>query len=614
MCGIIGFIGHNYGYNNVFDGLKMLLNRGYDSVGICGINIDGDGLLLHKYASTESSSSYDILMEHKDKYANINSPLISHSRWATHGPKNDINAHPHLDNTGRFAIVHNGIIENYGEIKTYLSTEHNIKFKSQTDTEVIVNLISVLYGKYNDVKIAMDEAFKMMVGSWAILMIHLDTPTKLYCAKKDSPLLIGIGNSFYMVASEQSGFSKYVNNYFCLNDGDIIIMEKYINSQVILSGGSEYNVRKVCKEICDINPHPYAHWTLKEIHEQPTAVNRTLDGRLIGEKIYLKELDNIKSQFLKADNVIILGCGTSYNAGMVGSHYLKQLCDFNVVQAFDGAEFDKSDVPKQGKTMAIFISQSGETADLTRCVKICREMNIVTLGIVNVVDSMIARSSDAVIYLNAGKEIAVASTKAFTCQVVTLSLFSLWFAQQKNINIDLCNNFIKSLANISDDINNCVNNTYDMAKSVSEYLMDKNSLFILGKNICEPTAREGSLKIKEIGYIHSEAYSSSALKHGPFAVIQSGLPIIIISPDDDHITKNNNTCEEVKARHAYAIGITDTNDISEKYDAVINIPKNYYYRYLLSVIPLQLIAYHLAIKKGHNPDFPRHLAKSVCTI
>lgn len=614
MCGIIGFIGHNYGYNNVFDGLKMLLNRGYDSVGVCGIDTRNNEFLLQKHASTETSNSYDILLEHKEKYAEIDSPMISHSRWATHGPKNDINAHPHLDNNNKFAIVHNGIIENYGEIKTYLSTEHNIKFKSQTDTEVIVNLISVLYDIHKDTKVAMDKAFEMMTGSWAILLIHLDDPKKLYCAKKESPLLIGIGDNFYMVASEQSGFSKYVNNYLCMNDGDVIVIEKHIDGKISLCGKSEYDIRTVRKETHENSPHPFNHWTLKEIHEQPSAINRTLEGKIVEERIILKDLDNVRSKILEIDNVIILGCGTSYNAGIVGTHYFKQLCDFNVVQVFDGAEFDEKDIPRYGKTMAIFISQSGETADLTRCIKICRDTNIMIVSVVNVVDSMIARSSDAVIYLNAGKEIAVASTKAFMCQVVTLSLFSLWYAQQKNINNSLCEKMVESLMNVSDDIYKCINDTNVAAESVSEYLINKNSLFILGKNICEPTAREGSLKIKEIGYIHSEAYSSSALKHGPFAVIQSGLPIIIISPEDDFITKNNSTCEEVKARYAYVIVITDTNLVSDKYDVVIHIPKNYYYRYLLSVIPLQLIAYHLAIKKGHNPDFPRHLAKSVCTI
>lgn len=613
MCGIIGLIGHIYGYENVFSGLKMLLNRGYDSVGICGI--DNSNFLLHKYASIDGASSYDLLLEQKDKYITVNSPLISHSRWATHGPKNDINAHPHLDNTGKFAIVHNGIIENYNEIKSYLINKHNIVFKSQTDTEVIVNLISVLYDKCKIVEHAIREAFEMLQGSWAALVIHLDTPNKLFCAKKESPLLVGVGDNYYMVASEQSGFSKYVEKYFCLNDGDIMIIEKFDDGRIILNGETGYNMRQVNKEVIEDSPYPYTHWTLKEIYEQPNAIKKTLNERLLDDSIIkLKELDSKKNELMCIDNVILLGCGTSYHASLVGSHYLKQLCDFNVVQVFDGAEFDTIDIPRLGKTVAIFVSQSGETADLQRCIKICKNKNIMIIGVVNVVDSMIARASDATIYINAGKENAVASTKAFTCQIVNLCMISLWFAQNKKMNLDICQQIIDSLNNLSNDISKCIDDTYEVTKIIGKYLEMQNSLFILGKNICEPSAKEGSLKIKEIGYIHSEAYSSSALKHGPFAVIEPGLPIILISPDDEFLSKNNNTCEEVKARHAYVIGITDTKNISEKYDVVINTPKNYHFRYLISTVPLQLIAYHLAIQKGHNPDFPRHLAKSVCTI
>lgn len=605
MCGIIGFIGHFAGNIYCMEGIKILLNRGYDSVGICGIN--NDKFLVHKYASTNEQNSYDILYKYSSEYDNITSPLILHSRWATHGPKTDDNAHPHTDNTGRFSIVHNGIIENYASIKQELIDKYKITFKSQTDTEVIVNLISVLYDEHKNIEVAMQHAFSKLEGTWGVLLISTLTPNKLYCARHGSPLLIGFGKDFIMVASEQSGFAQYVNNYICLNNKDIITLEKDMNNKVIMNTKQEYSLRNVNKDFSSSTPAPYPYWTIKEINEQPESINRALGmgSRILDDyNVKLGGLDKMKKELMEIQNIIFLGCGTSYNAGLIGTYFMKELCDFNTVMIYDGAEFTSKDIPKYGKTAAILISQSGESSDLYRCIKICNMSNVLTIGVINVVDSLIARETDCGVYLNAGKEFAVASTKAFSSQVVVLSLISIWFAQHKNIFQSIRKEMISNLRRLSIDIANSIETNKENLKEIAQYLKTQNSLFILGKNICEPAAKEGSLKIKEIGYIHAEAYSSSALKHGPFAIIEPGLPIILILPDDEFYIKNTSTSEEIKSRYAYVIGISDRQLNENIFDRIIQIPKNYYFRQLLSIVPLQLIAYELAFMKGHNPDMP----------
>jgi glucosamine--fructose-6-phosphate aminotransferase (isomerizing) len=612
MCGIIGFLGNICGNKMIFEGIKILLNRGYDSVGVCGLK--NNNFLIDKYASTIEKNSYDILLEHQHKYENLFSPLISHSRWATHGPKTDINAHPHVDYSNRFAIVHNGIIENYSELKKELIDKYNVTFKSQTDTEIIVNLISVLYDQYNSIEVAMEHAFDKLEGTWGVLLMSTLTPNKLYCARHGSPLLIGMNDDFYMVASEQSGFAQYVKNYICLNNKDIVTLEN-LDGKVKMNTLSNYVLRDVNKDFSASTPFPYPHWTLKEIMEQPESINRALGlgSRIMDDyNVKLGGLDSKKDKLLNIQNIIFLGCGTSYHAGLVATYFFKELCDFNTVTIHDGAEFTYKDIPKYGNSAAILVSQSGETNDLHRCIKICNQYDVLTIGVVNVVDSLIARETDCGVYLNAGKEFAVASTKAFTSQVVILALIAIWFAQHKNLNTSIRKDLISGLRRLNLDVTNSIEFNKAKAKIIAEYLKTQNSMFILGKNICEPAAKEGSLKIKEIGYIHAEAYSSSALKHGPFAIIEPGLPIFMILPDDDFYAKNTSASEEVKSRHAKVIGISDRNLNNNIFDMVFEIPKNYYFRQLLSVIPLQLVAYELACLKGNNPDMPKNLAK-VCT-
>lgn len=638
MCGIFGFLGTKYDcacFNYGIYGLRQLQNRGYDSAGACGIDHDNN-LVLKKCASTKSSDSIDMLEESRDEFKNC-SVGIFHTRWATHGAKTDINAHPHLDATNTIALVHNGIIENYYEIKLDLERNFGIKFRSVTDTEVIVNLISVYYyasadkkeidntdnsevqsedcndGKH--MKRAIMQAVSRLRGTWALVVICKDKPNKMYCARHGSPLLVGFNDSYIMVTSEQSGFGPHVNNYVCLNNGDITVL-KYQSNRLSVENIENYELRKVTTENNELSPDPYSSWTLKEIHEQYESSVRAISfgGRIIeNDKVKLGGPLRHEELLKKIDHLILLGCGTSLNAGQHSIDFFKDLCEFITVQAFDGAEFIERDIPLRGNVCAVFLSQSGETKDLYRCIKICRNNNVFTIGVINVVDSLIAREVDCGCYLNAGREVGVASTKAFTSQVIVLSMLAIFFAQINNLNNSKREYYIKSLRQLPSDIKKTISMTDSRCETVADYLATQKDLFILGKGSMISVASEGSLKTKEIGYIHSEAYGGNALRHGPYAIIDPGTPIIFVSPDDVNFTAMNNTIEEVKSRDAYPIMITDIDEenISRHAAHKIIVPVNRIYRGILHNIPMQLMAYYLAIKKGHNPDMPKNLSKCV---
>jgi glucosamine--fructose-6-phosphate aminotransferase (isomerizing) len=610
MCGICGFIGFFDGFNYGFDGIQMLLNRGFDSLGVCTIN--NNEFIARKFISNDGNVE-DMVNNLKNVTGTFTdaSNIIFHSRWRVCGAKTEINCHPHIDYTNRFSIVHNGIIENYMEIKNKLEAQ-GIPFRSQTDTEVIVNLISILYDKYNDIEKAMEETFNQLEGTWGIVLLAKEFPNKMFCARHGSPLLIGYGDNYMMVASEQSGFYKYVNNYICLNDHDIVVLEKKDN-KIIFHKKNNYTIRKITSDLGNKTPDPYPHWTIKEIYEQYDASLRAMGmgSRISNDKeVKLGGLDDHIDDLKRINNLILLGCGTSYHAGLYTSNTFKEISGFGTVQIFDGAEFTKYDIPKSGKTALIFISQSGETKDLYRCIEIGRDNNLLMIGVVNVVDSLIAREVTCGVYLNAGREVAVASTKAFTTQVIVLSLIAVWFAQIRNINDNKRETIIKWLRRLPLDIKTTIDNCIETTKEVAKKLVNNNSLFIIGKGKCDPIGKEGALKIKEIGYVHAESYSSSALKHGPLSLLGKNTPVIMIVPNDEHYGKNIGVADEIKSRDSQIFGISDT-DMTNIFNINIRIPKNDYYSSLLANIPLQLIAYELAVLKGTNPDKPSNLAKVV---
>jgi len=615
MCGITSYIGEN-AFKHILDSLIQLQNRGYDSAGICSIR--NSNFVVTKLASTATVNAINELSKYSHMHENTKI-CIGHTRWATHGHKTDDNAHPHVDCYNLFSLVHNGIIENYDVLKTMLINQ-GLTFKSQTDTEVIVNLIAYEYNKLpdsqNKVEDAIKNALEQIEGTYALCIYYINKPDIVYCIRHGSPLLVGIENNYAYITSEASGFSNRVTQYICINNNDLCKVS-YIEGKLSFISGNTYVPRthNVDNYHSITTPAPYSHWLIKEINEQSIACQNAMGngGRIKNDHtVKLGGLDSHKELLLNVTNIILLGCGTSYHSGLVATYMFRDLCNFNVVFAYDAGEFTDDHLPKVGKSGVIFVSQSGETKDLHRCVEICKETkkDIIMIGVINVIDSQIAREVDCGVYLNAGKEVAVASTKAFSSQVTVLSLIALWFAQEHNWSFRKREKYIKNIKRLPIDISNAISMNEEVAKSVAQYLVDKNSMFILGKGVMDPISKEGSLKIKEVGYIHSEGYNLSSLKHGPYSLLVPDFPVILINMADSHFSKNQGVKSELISRNACVIGISD-GDLDDEYTYKIKIPRNDSYNCILSVIPMQLISYHLALYKGIHPDMPRNLAKVV---
>ena len=618
MCGIFGIVLNNNNeniYNLILNGLIQLQNRGYDSAGVCLIK--NNKFEVNKCASSNKLNALDKLMSMKHIKESIYNTYIGigHNRWATHGVKNDTNAHPHLSTDSKFVIVHNGIIENYNEIKQKLIKEGFV-FNSQTDTEVIVNLLQYNYDNNSEGHTMTDiikKTIEELRGTYGLLIQSLYEPNKLYCVRNGSPLLIGQNEEEVIVTSEQSGFCNKMSNYITLHNDDICVITKTDNN-IVINTSHNYIKKNVTQVDSNQTPHPYKHWTIKEINDQPEVILNSINkgGRIKNaSEVKLGGLEQHIDSLKIIDNIIILGCGTSYFAGLYGMYFFKQLCQFNTVQVFDGAEFNEQDIPLIGNTVFILVSQSGETKDLHRCIEISKNNNITTIGIVNVVDSLIAREVDCGIYCNAGKEVGVASTKAFTSQVVCLSMAAIWFSTLQNINEKKRTRMVSDLHNLSSDIRL----TLELcSENIKEFItkINKSNMFLLGKGSDEFIAKEGALKIKEISYIHSEGYSSSSLKHGPFALLDENFPVIILNMDQTHRAKTLNCYQEVSSRNAPVLIITNNISISSDVSCdIIYVPENKSYASLLGIIPIQLLAYHLSINKGINPDKPKNLAKVV---
>jgi len=610
MCGIFGIVltqSDNL-FKLILNGLVQLQNRGYDSAGLCVMD---DGFKIYKYASTNKLSALDKLIA-----LNLTNNKLhigfGHNRWATHGIKNDINAHPHLSNSGNFALVHNGIIENYNELKIIL-IEKGFTFVSQTDTEVIVNLIEYYYNTLRNIFESIKKTIETLRGTYGLIIQSTYEPDVLYCVRNGSPLLVGQNEDRVIITSEQSGFCEMVSNYITLQNDDICVITRKID-KIEVKTNHIYSKKNIKFLKSELTPYPYDYWTIKEIYEQPDVVLNSINkGGRIKNKLEVKlgGLEQSTETLKNIQNLIILGCGTSYFAGLYGMYFFKMLCNFNTVQVFDGADLNEYDIPKMGNTAFILISQSGETKDLHRCIDIAKNNNITTIGVINVVDSLIAREVDCGIYCNAGKEVGVASTKAFTSQVVCLSMCAIWFAGLHNINPKKREKCIKDLHNLSNDIKMTLDMCSDIIYKLSQK-MDYNNMFVLGKGTDEYIAKEGALKIKEISYIHSEGYSSGSLKHGPFALLDENFPVILLNLDQNHYTKTLNCYQEILSRNAPILTITNNQLMCENIKTeVILVPENKTYSSLLGIIPIQLLAFNLSIKNGYNPDKPKNLAKVV---
>ena len=615
---------HSFSKNRDFllDGLVILKNRGYDSAGLASMDNEGGPICVTKYASDgDKADSIDLVKKHSSK-SEGHSIGIAHTRWATHGGKTDENAHPHTDSSGKIALVHNGTLNNSNELRKELKALGH-KFTSQTDTEVLAKLIGHIYEqeKLSLVK-ATEKALGRCDGTWGLCIMSSDTPDELVVACNGSPLVIGIGDDKTFVASETSAFNRFTKNFIPMKDGEIGVLH---------SDGRMLDLTRAQKapdQQVLLSPDPYPHWTLKELHEQPEAIARALGfgGRLGAEKILLGGLDGNFDRVSKIKHMMISACGTSLNAAKYGEKLMKHLGSFDTVYSLDAAETHLTDFPCPGnskETGVIVVSQSGETKDVVRVVNTAMKKGITTMSVVNAVGSYIARTTKMGVYCNAGRENAVASTKAFTTQVTVLALIALWFKQTRDslMGVQQSMDSVRlkdALMRLPITFGMALK-TRDQCKEVAERLNSKEHCFILGKGYAEPVAYEGALKIKEMCYLHAEGYSGGALKHGPFALIENNetgkfgaTPIIMIILDDEHAHHMRTAAEEVKARGAEIIIITDKASLAEDLDPnPIVVPSNGPLTALGTVLPLQLIAYELAMLRGINPDTPRNLAKAV---
>lgn len=604
MCGIVAYLGSDNYSEYILAGLRLLQNRGYDSVGIS--NIFNGEIKTIKYASTNTHNSLEKLENNICENNQLSHCAIGHTRWATHGGKTDINAHPHQDNANRISIVHNGIIENFQEIKIRLLTKGYF-FKSQTDTEIISVLIGYHLDNGETIENSIKKTVEELTGTWALVIIHRDYPNKLWAIRNGSPLLLGMEDEYIILVSEQIAFANYINKFIILENHDLIEITKEDNRTITYNKNIQrYIINEKSNVPIELTPTGYDHWMIKEIMEQPQSIIRAINngGRIENNiSVKLGGLDTYKSRFMNINHIVILGCGTSYHAGLWSLDLFKCLDIVDTVSIYDGAEFDIKDIPKKGKTALILLSQSGETKDLHRCIKIAKDYDLITIGVVNVVDSMIARETDCGVYLNAGREVAVASTKSFTNQCVILAMIAVWFSQNRGTSIEKRKQIIKDLRNLSVQSDNILRNS-EKVRELIYRIKDTKTMFLLGKRKQEAIAKEGALKIKEIAYIHAEGFNTSSLKHGSFALIVYDLPIIIIDIDDEHRDKTQNAYQEVLARDAHVIRISDV-------EGELVIDKNDTFGGLLANIYIQLLSYYIAIEKGNNPDFPKNLAKVV---
>lgn len=625
-CGIAGVVGGSGDAREfLLEGLTILKNRGYDSAGIATMSPgSSEGLVVTKYASVgEKADGLETVREQSNKNKG-HSIGIAHTRWATHGGKTDENAHPHVDSSGKIALVHNGTLNNANELRRELQSRGH-KFTSQTDTEVIAKLIGEIYEKEGcSVKEATEKAMSNCDGTWGLGIMCTDAPDELVVACNGSPLVIGIGADRMFIASETSAFNRYTKNFISMKDGEIGVL--HADGTTLDLGRMQVAPEQEIK----LSPAPYTHWTLKECYEQPEAIGRALGfgGRLMADKITLGGLEKMSTKLAGINFLTLCACGTSLNASRYAEKLMKHLGSFDVVHSMDAAEIEPSDFPHDAaaasKSAFLVVSQSGETKDVARVVSAAQEKDVSVISVVNAVGSLIARMTKLGVYCNAGRENAVASTKAFTTQVTVLSLIALWFRELKdrvngtNVASAEGDNLREALMRLPICFGMALK-TRDQCKQIAERLNGKDHCFVLGKGYGEPVAMEGALKIKEMCYLHAEGYSGGALKHGPFALIESdengkkgATPIIMLIFDDEHAHHMRTAAEEVKARGADVIIITDKKSLAEGLDEnPLVIPSNGPLTALGAVLPIQLLAFELAMLRGINPDTPRNLAKAV---
>lgn len=612
MCGIVGYIGHRAAYPIIINGLKRLEYRGYDSAGLVVIENNEFGLVKTK----GKVSDLEARAESLNNGAVIG---VGHTRWATHGVPNDVNSHPHLSNNEELVIVHNGIIENYEAIKIELS-QNGFVFHSDTDTEVLINLIQYFKEKDNlSLTEAVRYALNEVIGAYAIAVMDKNNPDEIVVGRLGSPLAIGIGENEFFIASDASPFLQFTKDAVYLDDGEMatITRGKEVdirkikdNHQVVLS------VQELQFNLEEIEKGGYDHFMLKEIYEQPKSIRDTMRGRLLVEEgiIRMAGVWDHQEKFLNAKRIIIVACGTSYHAGLVGEYLIEDLARIPVEVEY-ASEFRYRNPIIGKRDIVIAISQSGETADTLAALKLAKEKGAFIYGINNVVGSSIARVTDAGSYTHAGPEIGVASTKAFTAQLTILSLIAIKLGKHNgNLSKERFNALISELDGIPELVEETLQTTADTVIEIAEKYKDSANALYLGRGYNFPSALEGALKLKEISYIHAEGYPAAEMKHGPIALIDENMPVIIIATKTGHYEKVVSNAQEIKARSGQIIAVVNQgdNELRKIADYVIEIPNSSEeFTPILAAIPLQLLSYHIAVKLGKNVDQPRNLAKSV---
>lgn len=628
MCGIT-FIYSKKNTNaldHIFNSLQLIQNRGYDSMGICYINSNTNKHDILKQASTSKKDCFELLKtiyQKKHLENNIFSKFaLGHTRWATHGGKTDYNAHPHFSQNGDIILVHNGIINNFLVIKEFLLAK-DYKFYSDTDSEVIANLIEYYtLSNSNNFEEALKKSLQELEGTWALVIIYTKIPDTYYITRKGSPLLLGYNSNYIICASETNGFIGLVYDYIPLGDNNIVKINN--NNYKFLDETNEYSIKKVIYENFHNAKKHYSHWMLKEIMEQPETIQKAYNygGRINNNIIKLGGLDCLIHNINSIEFIYLIGCGTSYNASIVGEIYFNEINYFVNVKSVNACEFNENILPNNknnSNTLCIFLSQSGETIDVYNCLKICKQKKCLTMGIVNKVDSLIAREVDCGVYLNAGSEISVASTKSFTSMLIVLSLISMWFVNNELNNIKNLNSLRVLSSNITQLLHDSkITNKITILKDfIINNINNINSIFILGKYKLYSIACEAALKIKEVTYIHCEGFSAGSLKHGPFALLDdTNLTLLLIDYNDiTNYANIKSTYYEIFGRETNLFVITNSQIVIDELQIddhkYILLPKIDYYNEVIFTIVLQKLAYEISIAKGLNPDKPRNLAKVV---
>lgn len=610
MCGIVGYIGSNQAYPVLIKGLKRLEYRGYDSAGVALMNGG-----IHVYKKQGKVLALENEAEGKDVSGTLG---IAHTRWATHGEPSDLNSHPHCSQTEELVLVHNGIIENYSSLKEALQSR-GYQFKSETDTEVLVNLIeSIQIAKKVELEEAVRAALNQVVGAYAIAVFSRKEPNKIVVAKMGSPLVLGLGEDEYFVASDATPFLEYTKRAIYLEDGEMgvvdlkegVTLNKIQNNQIV-----DPFVQQLQLDLASIEKGGFDHFMLKEIYEQPTSIEDTYRGRLLPDQgmIKMAGFEEYKEKFTNASRIIIVGCGTSWHAGLVGEYLFEELARTPVEVEY-ASEFRYRNPVINEDDVVLAISQSGETADTLAAIKMAKEKGATIFGICNVVGSSIARETDAGAYTHAGPEIGVASTKAFTAQVTVLAMLAVQLGKEKGtLSSSKYQELVTELEMIPGKIATMLESDAQV-KYISSVYKDMPNFLYLGRGYNFPVALEGALKLKEISYIHAEGYPAAEMKHGPIALIDENMPVVVIAPKSGQYEKIVSNIQEVKARNGKIVAIVTEGDeeIAGQADFTLEIPDtSEEFTALLTTIPLQLLSYHIAVMRDCNVDQPRNLAKSV---